>query len=156
MINDEVNNGIQNIDLEIFNKKKFTINGDPNRVLELDVNDLNIITRIKDQYPVLEKLADKVASISLNEDASDLEIVNEASDKLKEVDEEMRKSIDTIFDSNVSEVCVPSGSMYDPINGKFRYEHIIDTLIKLYDENLTSEVKKIQKRVSKHTSKYTK
>lgn len=156
MINDEVKNDIQNINLEIFNKKKFTINGDSSRILELDVSDLNIITRIKEQYPVLEKLADKVASISLKEDASDLEIVNEASDKLKEVDDEMRESIDKIFDSNVSEICAPSGSMYDPINGKFRYEHIIDTLIKLYDENLTAEVKKIQKRVSKHTAKYTK
>lgn len=156
MINDEVKNDIQNIDLEIFNKKKFTINGDPNRVLELDVSDLNIITRIKEQYPILEKLGNKVASISLDEGASDLEIVNEASDKLKEVDDEMRMSIDKIFDSNVSEICAPSGSMYDPINGKFRYEHIIDTLIKLYDENLTEEVKKIQKRVSKHTAKYTK
>ena len=155
--NETVNEEIQNIDLSVFNKKKFSINGDPDKILELDVSDLNVVTRVKEQYPVLAKLADKVSSLSAKvENLSGEELINETADSLKEIDNEMRACVDRIFDSNVSEVCVPSGSMYDPINGQFRYEHLINTLIALYDANLTKEVKKIQQRVSKHTAKYTK
>ena len=45
--------------------------------------------------------------------------------------------------------------MYDPINGKFRYEHIIDTLSGLYTEDISKGMKKISTRVKKHTDKYT-
>lgn len=149
---------IQNIDLSIFNKKKFSINGDPGKILELDVSDLNIINRLKEQYPVLDKLASKVGEVSSKTEGltDERKLVDTLGSGLKEIDTEMRKAIDAIFDSNVSEICVPSGSMYDPVGGKLRYEHLIDTLVKLYDENLTKEVKRIQSRVSKHTNKYTK
>ena len=72
------------------------------------------------------------------------------------IDMEMRQLVDEIFDSNVSEVCAPSGSMFDPFNGTFRYEHIIDVLSKLYKNNLNSEFKKMSARIRKKTSKYTK
>ena len=39
---------LQNIDLSVFRKKQFTIDGDENRILELDTSDLNIIKRIKE------------------------------------------------------------------------------------------------------------
>lgn len=146
---------IQNIDLSVFKKKKFSINGDPNKIIELDISDLNIITRIKEQYPKLEKIAESIDDFQ-KDGLSDAELISDASDKLKEADTKMREVIDTIFDSNVSEVCVPTGSMYDPINGRFRYDHLIDTLIKLYDENLTKELKKVKLNISKHTDKYTK
>lgn len=160
MIKDELEktNDIQDIDLSVFNKKKFSINGDTDRILELDVSDLNIVTRFKEQYPKLEKLAESISELDkLDKDSlSESELIDETANKLKEVDKEMRNIVDTIFDSNVSEVCVPSGSMYDPINGRFRYEHLIDTLIKLYDENLTKETKKIKANISKYTNKYSK
>ena len=75
---------------------------------------------------------------------------------MKSVDTDMRNLIDYLFDSNVSEVCAPFGSMYDPIDGIQRYEHIINALIPLYDETISTETKKVQARVKKHTSKYTK
>ena len=75
-------------------------------------------------------------------------------DSLKKADTDMRELIDYIFDSNVSDICAPSGSMYDPINGQFRFEHIIDTLSGLYETSVTSEIKKITSNVQKHTDKY--
>jgi len=161
MINDEVkepvenNEVIENIDLSVFNKKKFSINGNPDQIIELDTSDLNILQRIKDQYPVLEKLSKDVSDKVPNADGlTDEQLLNTAADTLKDIDKRMRECIDIIFDSPVSDICVPSGSMYDPVNGKFRFEHLIDVLISLYNDNLSKEVKKIQSRVSKHTSKY--
>lgn len=148
---------IKNIDLTVFNKKKFSINGDPNKILELDVSDLNIVTRLKEQYPKLEKLAAKLSTITEeNDKLSDSELLDSTANSLKELDKQMRECVDTIFDSNVSAICVPTGSMYDPVGGKFRYEHLINIILSLYDENLTDEANKIKSRVSKHTAKYTK
>ena len=148
---------IKNIDLTVFNKKKFSVNGDPNKIIELDVSDLGVVTRINDQYPLLQKLSDKVGNLSSKvEGLNEVDMLSVTSKELKEIDAEMRKAVDTIFDYPVSKVCVPTGSMYDPIGGRLRYEHLVDTLIKLYDENLNSEIKKIQARVSKHTAKYSK
>lgn len=143
---------LQNIDLSVFRKKQFTIDGDENRILELDTSDLNIIKRIKEFYPKLEQLKEKVQNIP---DFKEDQIIDMA-EFLDEIDSEMRVAVDTIFDSNVCEVCVPNGSMYDPINGRLRYEILIDVLGKLYDENLSAEIKKVNKRVEKHTAKYVK
>lgn len=148
---------IQNIDLSVFKKKRFSINGDPNTILELDVGDLNILTRLQEQSVILEKLSKKIAKLSDTDNTlDDKELLDKIANGLKEIDTEMRKCIDTIFDAPVSEICVPRGSMYDPIGGKLRYEHLIDTLITLYNDNLVKEVKKLQNKVSKHTNKYTK
>ena len=66
------------------------------------------------------------------------------------------RAFTSIFDSNVSEICAPSGSMYDPINGQFRFEHIINVLAGLYETDIESELTSIAKRVQKHTNKYSK
>lgn len=147
---------IQNIDLSLFNKKKFSINGDPTKIIELDPSDLSIITRIQEQLPKLEKLQNRVSSLSDKlEGLDDRAMLEVTGSEFKAIDSEMRKAVDTIFDFPVCEVCIPTGSLYDPVNGRFKYEHLIDTLIKLYDSNLTSEYKKIQAKVSKYTSKYS-
>ena len=143
---------LQNIDLSVFRKKRFTIDNDENRILELDTSDLNIVRRIKEFYPKLEQLQQKIENVP---DFKEDEIMDVA-EFLDNIDQEMRIAVDAIFDSNVCEVCVPSGSMYDPINGRLRYEILIDVLSKLYDDNLTAEIKKVNNRVQKHTAKYVK
>ena len=70
--------------------------------------------------------------------------------------EHFKYHMDKLFDANVSETCAPSGTMFDPINGKFRFEHIIDVLSGLYESNMQSEIKKTASRIAKHTDKYTK
>ena len=75
---------------------------------------------------------------------------------IQDIDDKMREEIDFIFDAPVSKVCADGGSMYDPFEGMFRFEHIIDALSKLYETNLNSEFSKMKRRVSAKTSKYTK
>lgn len=127
----------------------FRINGDDNRMLALNINDINIITRLQEGYDKLSTVMQEIAS-------SNIDDLEQMSEYLKKADLEMRKCIDYIFDSNVSEVCAPYGNMYDPYNGTFRYEVILDSLTKLYASNLNNEYKKIRTRIQKHTNKYTK
>lgn len=150
-------NDVIDVDFSAIKKKKFRINGDNTKILELNVSDMGIISRLDESYSRLMDLQDKVTSLAeINEEANDREILSSTAQKLNEIDGEMRKILDYIFQSNVSEICGSEGSMYDPIEGTFRYEHIISTLTKLYENNLNAEFDKMKKNISKHTAKYTK
>lgn len=148
---------VQSIDLSVFNKKKFSINGDVDKIIELDPSDLNIITRLNIQYKKLQKLGEKAQNLltRLDDTKDDESYMQDASDALVEIDREMRDCVNAIFDYDVCSVCVPTGSMYDPVNGSFKFEYLVTTLLNLYEDNLTKEGKKIQAKITKHTSKYT-
>lgn len=133
------------IDLSATRKKRFRVDKDNDRILELNTSDMMIISRLKEVYPKLQELALNVGG--------DLEL-EEMGDKLVEIDKEMRKYLDYIFDSNVSEVCAPDGSLYDLFDGSYRFEYIVNTLGALYESNLDGEIKKMEARVKKHTDKY--
>ena len=154
---DETRNDIQDIDLSETRRKRFRIDGDNDRILELNTSDMGIIKRLNDLLPKLKSLqTDAAKELVFGDDMSDEDGMRVASDVLTRIDSDMRDIVDEIFDSNVSEVCAPEGSMYDPFNGKFRYEHIIETLVKLYEDNIKEETQKVAERVNKHTNKYTK
>lgn len=155
--------GLQDISLDVIRKKKFRIDGDDSRILELNTSDLNILARLKEAYPKLVSLADNAFKNmpEIDNTAEDYNFMTDEStaeivQALKDADKGMRDLMDYIFDSNVSEVCAPSGSMYDPINGQFRFEHIIGILAALYETDIEKEMTNISNRVKKHTSKYTK
>lgn len=150
---------ITDIDLGFVEKKKFRINGDFNRMLELNVSDLNVFSRLKSNYPKLVKLLkdaqEKMTSIP--DDLEDnTELLSKIADNLDSIDKQMREIIDQIFDTNASEVCAPSGNMFDPVDGQWRFERIIDKLSTLYANGLNAEFSKLKANVEKKTSKYTK
>lgn len=151
---------VQDIDLSVTAKKKFRINGDKNRILELNTSDLGISTRLSVAYDRLTKYMDKVGNIlsSIPEDADEITDEQEeaVTHELEMIDKKMKEELDYIFDAPVSRVCCDGGSMYDPFEGMFRFEHIIDALSKLYENNLNAEFAKMKKRVNTKTSKYTK
>lgn len=147
------------IDLSATRKQRFRIDGvgDGTSVLELNTSDLATVTRLSEVYPKLQKLDERIAEIGQKAPdgeptEEDIQVIGK---ELKEVDTLMREYIDYIFDSNVSELCAPDGSMYDPFGGKMRWEHIIEVLSGLYDNSLGTELKKIKARSKKYTQKYT-
>ena len=146
------------VDLGYVEKRRFRIMGDYNRMLELNVSDLNIFSRLEAGYAQLKALGKKaqesVDKIPSEDDKE--QNFSGIANTLTEIDAEMRKIVDFIFDTNASEVCVPSGNMFDPVDGQFRFEHIIDKLTSLYATGLNAEFKKMQNNVDKRTSKYTK
>ncbi len=152
-------NDVQDINLSVLQKKKFRIDGDDNRILELDVSDMNIVVRLRNAYPKLEELTKKISEMDSDDSTEDEDALDESIKKLgnsvEEIDNATRDLLDYIFDSNVSEICAPSGSMYDMINGEFRYEHILNVLTNLYEQNIDKEYKKMKNRIRKHTDKYT-
>ena len=142
------NNDIIDVELSGIKKKKFRINGDNNKILELNVSDMNIVSRIREAYPKLEAIQAKVLKFSESENTDEQE-----AEALKEFDKDMRELIDFIFNANVSEICADDGSMYDPMDGMFRYEYIMDKITSLYETNLNKEFKQMKARVNKYAKK---
>lgn len=147
------NNDVVDISLSSIQKKKFRIDGDDSRILELDTSDLSILSRIREVYPKLQQLNSR--AIKDWPQSNNDEDYDNTVELLKSIDTEMRGLIDYVFDTNASEICAPTGTMYDPIGGQFRFEHIIDTLSALYETNIESEVKQMSERIQKYTNKYT-
>lgn len=148
---------IIDVDLGFIEKKKFRFGKDDNRILELNVADLNIAQRFKVGYPQLITLFNDAQKNIENipDDLDNMELLNTIADNLTHIDNEMRRITDYIFDANVSEVCAPSGNMFDLIDGEYRFERIIDKLAALYSTNFDAEIEAMKKRISRKTEKYT-
>lgn len=158
-------------DISLSSKKAYRIDGDNSRILYLDTSDMNILVRMEEAYPEIQKLAldavDKLSksrsgSISgdTKEDSEETtaetqSFLNDITEVLKEIDSKMRDRLNYIFASDVADICEPTGNMYDPVGGEFRFEHIIEVLTGLYANNITAEFKSMQEKVKKHTNKYT-
>ena len=145
---------IVDINLNQIGKKRIRIDGDDNRILELNTSDLGIFGRLQKSEEDITQLT-KEAMKNWPEEA-DKDSFEISAKIFKEVDTRMREILDFIFDAPVSELCAPSGTMFDPINGKLRYEHIMEIIGSLYESDITTEVDKMSARVKKHTDKYTK
>ena len=142
-------NDVIDIELKEIQKKRFRLDRDNSRVIELDTSDLTVIKRLEEIYPKMLSLVEEAqTSITENPDGT-LDAVIEINNKMKDL-------LDYAFDSKIADKACPSGTLYDPINGKFRFEYIMEKLIGLYDENLSNEIQLMEKRVNKHTAKYTK
>ena len=143
------------IDLSVTRRKVFRINGDNSKLIYLNTSDLGIFSRLNEEYPKLKQLSLDAQNLLTEEEMDDETAIGHLA-RLKDIDEKLKAGVDHIFDSNVCEVCAPDGTLYDPFDGKFRFEHIIEVLTGLYEGNLTAEFKKMSSRINNRTRKYTK
>lgn len=148
----DVQNNVIDLDLSVLRKQRIRIDGDDNRIVELNLSDMDVMRRLQEAYERLTQLSTKYHIQEESEDDNTDEMIK----ALQIIDTEMRQIVDYIFDSDVSDVAAPFGTMADPINGRFRYDHIIEKFLDLYDTNFTKEFKQMSKNVQKHTDKYTK
>lgn len=147
------------LDLSPIRKKKIRIDGDNTRVIELNTTDMGVISRLNEFYPKLQELEKEYSDMDMQFDENGNitdESFESAGKALDEIDKKMREYIDQIFDGDISSKCAPSGNMFDPINGSFRFEYILDSLSRLYEEEIEKNFQKRKETIGKHTSKYTK
>lgn len=151
MIEEVKDKNILNLDLSETARTKIWVNGDCNKVLELNLTDMGVLSRLQDSYAKLDDLTAEVKNLT-SADITDEEITS----TFKKIDQQMRDIVDGIFDYPVCDVCCDGGSMYDPVGGQLRFEYIIDRLSKLYETSLNEEFKRMQAKMKTHTDKYTK
>mgnify|MGYP006935956266 FL=1 len=143
------------IDLNLVQKQQIRIDGDDNRIIELDTGDLTIINRLKEVYPRLNSLGMKGFEIDDTGDETSEATMDNILSALNAIDKEMRDIINYIFDADIADICLPTGAMYNMRNGEFTFEHILDKLFDLYAENVQKEFNQMSERMKQHTNKYT-
>ena len=136
-------------------KQKIRIDGDDNRIIELDTTDITVLKRLQEVYPRLNELGMKGFEIDDSSDEITPEALEALTSALNTVDKEMRDIIDYIFDSKIADICVQNGAMYNMRNGEFVFERILDALFTLYAEDIQKEFGKMSDRMKQHTAKYT-
>ncbi len=126
-------------------RQRFRINSDSSKMIELNLSDLNITSRLES---ALTKITEVVQELQNTKDEN-------VTTELAKADKAIREQIDYIFDYPVADVCEPTGTMLDPKNGELRYEQILYALLGLYEGNIKDEYVKMNKRIKQHTQKYT-
>ena len=145
---------ILNINLDKGRRKRFTIDGDENRVLEINPSDMGIFARLSEfdeqVTAAMEKFSNEQAEVTTDEDFDIVKL----GKLITELDHFIREKMDWLFDTNVSEVMAPHGTMLDPINGEFRFQYLNEVLSDLFDKQFTKELKIRNDTIRKHTKKY--
>ena len=144
---------IVDLDMGAVKKTKFRINGDNTKILELNIADMGIINRLEEVYDDLKEMANEATSNEVHD--TDEETIRELSKQMMELDKKMREKMDYLFQAPVSDICAGNGTMFDPVEGKFRFEYIIEHLSNLYANNFKKEFDAMEKNISKRTAKYT-
>ena len=81
-------------------------------------------------------------------------IFQQSFDKLEK---DVRELIDYVFDAEIADALLGNSSSFSPVNGYFKYEHIITAMLNCFEQNVKDEAPKFNKRnVQKHTNKYIK
>lgn len=162
MIEEVKDKNVINLDLSETARTKIWVNGDNTRILELNLTDMGIVARAKDAKDKLDELQEEANSLASSDVPDSIETeedekkVDEAIEKFRAINQKMKDLVDGIFDYPVCDVCCDGGSMYDPINGQYRYDYIIDKLMKLYGDQWEKEKKLRKQQMVHHTAKYTK
>lgn len=146
----------KNINLDISEKSRYTINGNADKFIELNPADMGLIARLGDCVPKLNELAVQYEELLMHDDSGDINAeMQKFSETFKKIDAEMRSIINYLFDYDVCSVCANGGSMLDLQNGEYRFSVIISTLLTLYEDVITEETTKLANKMKKHLDKYT-
>lgn len=155
-----------NIDLGYSTKKKrFSVGGDPNNVIEFDPSDLGVANRLSKALPEFQKLTQTWEELNNSAEnyekaENEDEIVNvskEFSNKFDEIENSVRKLIDEVFDADIASKLLGNSSSFSPVNGYFKYEHIITAMLNCYEKQIRDEAPKFNERkITKYTHKYIK
>lgn len=146
---------IKSLKFGIPKRKRFSIDGDPERFIEIDTGDTGIVTRwneIEPWFVDVSKRLEAVENIGPDSDKS-----NEIIGDIAKLDKELREKLNMLFDADV---CTPiageHGSLIRTVDGEPLFYLILDILVPLYEADIKVEVAKSQKRIAKHTDKYVK
>ena len=150
---------MNNLKFGLPKKKRFSVDGDPERVIEIDTGDTGILSRWKGLAKWFEEMDAKISRFGedMNPDEITPEQMENISGEFAGIDEEMRSKLNYLF---AADVCTPivgeHGSLIRMVDGEPLFMVIIETLVPLYEKDIRVESEKSRKRIEKHTGKYAK
>ena len=158
----ETENLSGNIDLGFsLNKKRFSVNGDINTIIEFNPTDMAMPTRLAKVLPRFKELDEKWRNLNdtLNE-FNDIDVdaqedkIKSYSEQFDAIEAEIRSLIDEVFDADVADKLLGNSSAFTLEDGFFRYERVITGMTKCYEQAIQDETPKFNKRkVSEYVHK---
>ena len=143
---------IKNLSFGLPKRKKFSIDGDESRVVELDTGDTGIVGRWNSVQEWLMNAASELEALS--EANPEGEEAMNGSRRFAEIDAGAREKLNYLFDSDVCTPIAGNGALIRLVNGEPLFVLIMDTLLPLYEADIKVEYDKSKKRIEKHTAKY--
>lgn len=131
--------------------KEFSINNDPNKVIRFNPADFGIIERINNAYKEIEKVQNEVPDIELNNDGSPVDMLSNAAEVVSKVSNTIKKQIDYIFDSPVSDVVFGNQSPLSMVKGVPYYERFLNAVVPIIEKEVKAEQEASRKRIEKYT-----
>lgn len=131
--------------------KEFSINNDPNRIIRFNPADFGIIERINNAYKEIEKVQNEVPDIELNNDGSPVDMLSAAAEAVSKVDNTIKKQMDYIFDSPVSDVVFGNQSPLSMVKGVPYYERFLNAVVPIIEKEVKAEQEASRKRIEKYT-----
>ena len=141
-------------------KQTIQLNGNPEKVIELDLGDSNIITRLSEGADKIENLVKERQNLhellanGNDSDESNISYYKNLASKFKELENSMREIINEIFEYDVCTPFLGTSSVFSIKNGEFAFEKIINSLMELYEDSIRKESNNLKQRLAKHTDKY--
>lgn len=120
------------------------LDGEEIGVFKFRPTDFNIINRYNETISKFDEIFEPLSADDAKEEA------------FKEAEKRLYEALDYVFGGNMAEAFFGAVSPFSPVKGRFYCEQAIEVLGDYIGKQFDAEVKKINKRVSKYTSKYHK
>ncbi len=125
--------------------KELVINGDKTKVIKFNPCDYELIKRAEGLYERLDKAFKEIE----NKDADIL-------DKISEKDAVVRREIDFLLNSDVSNIVFGKTNCLSISNGKYIFENFLTALMKYIEESIKEEEQKSNDIVKKYVEQVKK
>lgn len=123
---------------------RLAINGDESRVITINPTDFGILTRYKEAEPKIEKIIDNATSKLTDNDEENIKL-------LEEFDAEMKKIIDFIAGSPVSEIAFGTTNCISLAGGNYIFMNFLEAYVSYFEPKFKEEFKKSKSRIEKYT-----
>lgn len=138
----KINTGVKRYEIE-------DENGEPLGVVSVNVTDFNIIDRIVKAKEEISKLVERVQT-----DISSAQTIEEKGRIMAEIDAAIKRELDYMFDSNVSETVFGNKSCLSVCGGQLLITNFIAGIIPVIEKDISKARKESQDRTGKYLNGY--
>lgn len=134
--------------------REYTINGDTNRKLKINVNDIGLIDRIEKSIRMMQKEVQGIKDVELKPDGTaDLAAYAEPVRKMNGI---MRHEFDAVFYPGASNIVFGKQNPLSTVDGITIYERFMKAFIDVVKPEMEKENAKSEEHIRKYKSQYEK
>lgn len=123
---------------------RLAINGNESKIIEINPTDFGMVSRYQKMQDKLEELTQKYSDIAENDTETGMKI-------LEQLDAEVRKIVDFIVGSEISDTVFGSVNCLSFAGGATIFENFLEAYSNYLEPAIKAEFEKSQEKISKYT-----